>query len=74
MQRCLNDTLEGINESVLRAILQNYLWYLRVGRGDVEILWLDVTVGVKRTTVLEIFNLIMAKRYQAIEKVDFGTV
>lgn len=58
----------------MRAILQNYLWYLRVGRGDVEILWLDLRVGVKRTTILEILNLTMAKRYQAIEKVDFGIV
>jgi len=68
VQRCLSDTLEGINKSVLRAILQNYLWYLRVGRGDVKIFWLDVRVGVKRTTILETFNLIMAKRHQAVEK------
>lgn len=68
MQRCLSDTSEGINESVLRAILQNYLWYLCVGRGDVAILRLDVRVGVKRTTILEIFNLIMTKKHQVIEK------
>lgn len=68
MQRCLSDTLEGIKESVLRAILQNYLWYLLVGRGDVPILCLDVRVGVRRTIGLEIFNLIKAKRHQAMEK------
>lgn len=58
----------GNKESVLRAILQNYLWYLLVGRGDVAVLRLDVRVGVRRTIVLEIFNLIKAKRHQAMEK------
>lgn len=40
-----------------------------VGRGDVEMLQSDVRVGVKRTAVVEMFNLIMARRHQAREKV-----
>lgn len=74
MQRCLSDTLEGINESVLRTVLQNHLWYLCGGRDNVEILWLGVRVGIKRTRILEMFNLIIAKKHQAIEKVDFSIV
>lgn len=34
--------------SALRAILKNYLWYLCVERGDVEIFQLGVRVGSKK--------------------------
>lgn len=40
--------LEGIDESVLRTTLQNYLWYLPVGRGDVEIFQLGVKSGSEK--------------------------
>lgn len=42
-----------------------------MGRGDVEMLSLDGGVGVKRTTVLEMLNLIMTKRHQAIEETEY---
>lgn len=42
-----------------------------MGRGDVEMLSLDGGVRVKRTTVLEMLNLIMTKRHQAIEETEY---